>query len=1016
VLVAQFGSLLKGYRERAGYTQEELAKLARISVRGLRYLERGATSPNPRTVRRLTSALALPPAQEATLVAAAQKARSEASTGEPGANQVAPAEPAPARPGDLPGQLTKFIGREATLILASDRLVAGRLVTLVGPGGCGKTRVAIEVGRLVRAARPDGVFFADLSGLSDPVLVPGALLRAVGLREVPGREATDVLVSFIAAGDLLVVLDNCEHLVEASARLVHELLTNCPRAWILATSRQPLRIPGETVIAVEGLAVPDCAHPGGARWLEGSEAGSLFVDRARRASSHFNLDDTSALSVAEICERLDGMPLALELAAARVRVMSIKRISEGLSDRFRLLVDGGQSRPPRHETLLACIQWSCGLLREDERLLLRRLYVFASGFTLPGAEAVCSGAGVDRAAVLGLLTSLVDKSLVKAQPEADRFRLHETMRAYSLAQLETSGETTAVRDRHLEYFVDLAEELGRKSWTSELPSAAVTLAPDLDDIRTALDWCIESKQYDAGAKLIWDLGHFVSAAGLQSEFWGRCERLLAEKMEPSSRAQLLFFAAHYRFYTAPGTTLRLATELVDLGCSMNDRSALCHGLSLLALVRMVTQPEEAIRTVEEAIALGLAAAPAHLYTDLLDFKSQAYLELGRPADAFKCAEEAVRAGEEADWLWGTVLARARLASAALGTGQLARAWEEAELILALGTELSDPLLVVCAENLRGEVARLRGDAGAWEAFEHARAVSEASGDMVNLPWAEAMLGHLEVSLGQFDRGYEMLEAATAKAEALGFASVNNRAHMAELAVGRGDLDGARHHLDACSTHGAGGMDARTALTSRAAARLARAEGRPQRALGVACDGLQGAFSSGALLLSVDLLELIVTLFFELGHPQVAARLLGAADRQRELAGYVRSGLVCAELVPVLAGIEATLGRDAFERAHADGRALNLERAVSYARRGRAGRRRTVSGWDSLTPSERQVAALVSDRLTNGEIAQRLFVSTPTVKSHLTRIFAKLEVANRRELAQVAAQGVMTEKAYCLGYG
>ena len=717
--------------------------------------------------------------------------------------------------------------------------------------------------------------------------------------------------------------------------------------------------------------------------------------------------------MAEICERLDGMPLALELAAARVRVMSVQKISEGLSDRFRLLVDGGRSRPPRHETLLACIEWSCGLLREDERLLLRRLSVFASGFTLPAGEAVCSGAGIDRPAVLGLLASLVDKSLVQAQPEADRFRLHETMRAHGLARLEISGETAAVRDRHLEYYRDLAEGLGPKSWTSDLPVAAATLAPDLDNIRAALDWCLESEQYDVGAKLIWDLGHYFSAAGLQSEFWGRCERLLAVKMEPSSRARLLFFGAHYRFYTDPGTTLHLGSELVSLGRSMGDRGAVGRGLELMALVQMGTRPEEAIRTVDEAIPLALEAGPAHLYADLLDFKSQSYLELGRPDDAFKCAEEAVRAGEEADWLWGTALARFRLANAAVWTGRLARAWEEAGLVLALGTELSDPLLLVFAEIVRGEVALLRGDAGASEAFEHARAIAEASGDMVNLTWAEAMLGHLQVALGQFDRGYEMLEVATTKAEALGLSGENNRAHMAELAVKRGDLDSARHHLAACSSHGAGAMDARAAaerrlsapprVILRAAARLARAEGRPQKALGLACDGLLAAFSAGAVLLSVDLLEVIVTLSFDLGHCEVAARLLGAAECQRELTGYVRSGLVCDELVPVRAGIEAELGRDALESARAEGRALNLERAVSYARRGRASHRRAVSGWDSLTPSERQVAALVCERLTNAEIAQLLFVSTTTVKSHLTRIFTKLDVANRRELAQLAAQ-------------
>ncbi len=640
------------------------------------------------------------------------------------------------------------------------------------------------------------------------------------------------------------------------------------------------------------------------------------------------------------------------------------------------------------------------MLREDERLLLARLSVFASGFTLVGAESVCSGVGIDRAAVLGLLTSLVDKSLVEAQPEGDRFKLHETMRAHGLAELDSSGETTAVRDRHLEYYGVLAEEVGPKAWTSELPSAAVALALDLDDIRAALDWCLESKQYDTGAKLVWDLGHFFSL-GLQSEFSARCERLLAAKMGPLSRARLLFFAAHYRFYSSPNTTLRLASELVGQGRSMGDRSMVGHGLSLIALVKMVAQPEEAIMTIDEAIPLVLEAGPAHLYADLLDFKSLSYFELGRPEEAFVCAEEAVRAGEEADWLWGTVLARARLARAAVGTGRLARALEEAELILTLGTELSDHLLVVCAENIRGDVARIRGEAGAAEAFEHARAVAEAAGDIVNLARAEAMLGLLQVSHGLFDDGYEMLKAATAKAEALGFPSGNSQAHMAELAARRGDLDVARHHLAACSTHDARATHARAALTSRAAARLARAEDRPQKALGLACDALLAASSSGAVLLSVDVLELIATLLFDLGRDEVAVRLLGAADRQRESTGYVRSGLVCVELVPLLASVEARLGRDGFGRAHAEGRTLNLERAVSYVRRGRAPRGAGVSGWGSLTPSERQVASLVARRLTNAEIAEQLFVSTRTVKSHLTRVFLKLEVNNRRELAVAA---------------
>ena len=434
-----------------------------------------------------------------------------------------------------------------------------------------------------------------------------------------------------------------------------------------------------------------------------------------------------------------------------------------------------------------------------------------------------------------------------------------------------------------------------------------------------MDWCVESKQYGAGAELIRQLGLFFYTAGLRSEFGGRCEQLLTGKIEFSSRANLLFWAAHYKFYTDPSTSLRLGSELVTMGRSTGDKSVMSHGLHVIALVQMVTQPEEAVRTIEEAIPLAQEAGPPFLLVDLLDFKSFSYLELGRPGEAFDCAEKAVRAGEEADFLWGTALARARLAAAALWTGRLARALEEAESVLALGTELSDPLLVLAAEGVRGEVALLRDVPGAFEAFDHARAVAETCGDRVNLAGAEASLGHLQASLGELESGYRMLESATAKLEALGFSSVSNRAEMAEVALRRGDLDSARRHLAASPSDRAKERSARSAITFRAAARLARAEGRTQRALSLACDGLQAALSSGAMLLLVDLLEIVVKLSADIGQCEKAARFFGAADQQRELTGYPRSAVASQEFVPVLAVIEATLGQDGFEQARAEGR-------------------------------------------------------------------------------------------------
>jgi predicted ATPase len=249
----------------------------------------------------------------------------------------------------LPAQLTSFIGRHSSIEAVSRRLADNRLVSLVGPGGCGKTRLAIEVARRTREARKGCVFFADLSGLSDPVLVPGAVTRAVGLNEVPGQDPLEALTARLSKRELLLLLDNCEHLVDACTALAHSLLGHCPGVQVLATSRERLGALGEAVVHVGGLELPERAGDGDASWAERSEAGRLFVDRARMARADFVVDDPDAL--ASICERLDGIPLALELAAARARLMSLGAIAEGLSDRFHLLVASERVGPSRHKTL-----------------------------------------------------------------------------------------------------------------------------------------------------------------------------------------------------------------------------------------------------------------------------------------------------------------------------------------------------------------------------------------------------------------------------------------------------------------------------------------------------------------------------------------------------------------------------------------------------------------------------------------------------------------------------------------
>jgi DNA-binding CsgD family transcriptional regulator len=689
------------------------------------------------------------------------------------------------------------------------------------------------------------------------------------------------------------------------------------------------------------------------------------------------------------------------MAASRVRLMSLQAIAEGLSNRFRLLKGTGRAGPARQRTLLASIEWSCGLLSLVEQQLLNRLSVFASGFTSLAAEAVCSGSDVGRDEVFGLLTSLVEKSLVQASPEADRLRLHETMRAYAAAALEAEGATADGRDRHLDYFAEFAELMKPNTQTSAFALARRALEPELDNIRAALDWSFESTQFGNGGGLLASLAMFLYDLGLNSEALAQCERFLAIKLEPSLRAALLFMASRCSVLKDPPLSLRLASELLSLGRSLGDEGVQAGGLVRLARIQLDANADEAVDVATEGARL--ARETGQRLTEVLGLhaKGLALITLGRPAEALVVGEEILRASENCDWPYGRGLARAILAEASVCAGRLERALEEADNLVSA----YEPLLIGAGDVNRADALAARGEEAATEVIERAVSRVSASEDTYYVAAWERHRGRILISQGHEDDGYQVLEAAIAKFESfeLFAGCVESRALLAEVAINRGDLRGARRHLDASSWRLPRPVDPAGAPVFRAEARLARSEGLPARAHSMACSGLIAAFEGGHVLWVVDLLELVAITCSDLGSPAEAARLLGAAESQRDLTGYVRPAPAREELAPVLADLQATLGQVAFEAALYEGRALSLEEAVAYARRGRGKQTRGRSGWESLTPSEHRVVSLVGQHLTNAEIAERLFISVPTVKSHLNRAFAKLGVDNRGQLAAGAHQ-------------
>jgi predicted ATPase/DNA-binding CsgD family transcriptional regulator/DNA-binding XRE family transcriptional regulator len=468
--------LLQRHRQAAGLSQEELAERAALSRRGISDLERGARrAPYPETARRLAQALGLAgPEQSAFLAAAHQPISSESGV----------------RIGSLATPLSSFVGREQELTEIVRLLETTRLLTLTGAGGVGKTRLALRVAADVAAGYAHGVWMVDLAPLADATLVPKAVASALDVREQPGRSLADTIVDALRRRHLLLVLDNCEHLVHASAALAETLLQACPRLRVLTTSRHALRAPGETVWWVPSLKLPEVDALVTAEQVAGSEAVQLFVERARAVGPAFALTDQNAASVAHVCRHLDGIPLALELAAARLLVLSPEQLAARLDDRFKLLTGGSPTALPRQQTLRGTLDWSYELLSELERTLLRRLAVFAGGWTLEAAESVCAGEGLEGDAILDLLAGLVSKSLVVVGHEAQgvRYRLLETVRQYAWERLQAAGEQEDACRRHRDWCLMLGEEAEPRLYRAEQVEWLERLEREHDNLRLALAW------------------------------------------------------------------------------------------------------------------------------------------------------------------------------------------------------------------------------------------------------------------------------------------------------------------------------------------------------------------------------------------------------------------------------------------------------------------------------------------------------------------------------------------------
>ena len=530
-----------------------------------------------------------------------------------------------ARPNNLPRQLTSFIGREKEMGEVKRLLSTADLVTLTGSGGAGKTRLAFQVAADVIEHYPDGVWLAEFAPIADSALVPKIVASALNVPEQPGRDMTETLADALRHKALLLVLDNCEHLLAPSRDLAATLLRKCPQIRILATSREGLGVPGETLWRVPSLSVPeDVRHLPPPEELVLYDAVRLFADRAVATTPGFTVTSKNASALTQVCQRLDGIPLAIELAAARVKVLSVEQIAARLDDRFRLLTGGSHIALPRHQTLVAAIDWSYNLLSEPERVLLRRLSVFAGGWTLEAAETVCAGEGVEARAILDVLTSLVDKSLVPAETQHGeaRYRLLETVRQYARDRLVEAGEETGVRARHRDWYLRLAEQAEPELRGSEQELWIERLATEIDNFRSALEWSLmQQSQTGAAMRLAAALWQFWRTRDYSGEGSRWLDRALAHDggAPASVRAEALRAAASLtRDSGQLERAAALAEESLALSRRLGDKLRIARALLIsVAVAASLGDSHKAERLAAEGLTYSREAGDKTMIADAL---------------------------------------------------------------------------------------------------------------------------------------------------------------------------------------------------------------------------------------------------------------------------------------------------------------------------------------------------------------------------------------------------------------
>lgn len=919
----------------------------------------------------------------------------------------------------LPASRTRFVGRRAELDDLAALVDRDRLVTVVGPGGCGKTRLALELVR-PRAA----VVLVELAAVRNRVGVATAILDALGQRDDPHRDPVEQIGDALGDlgptdGPMILVVDNAEHVLDAVTDLIDVVLARLPELRVVVTSREPLGVVGEAIYRVPPMGIP--VDAGSAADRRTSDAVELFVDRAALARPGLVLDDAALAAVGEICRRLDGLPLGIELAASRVELLAPERILDGLQDRFRLLVSGNRAALARHRTLEASVAWSYSLLGADERHLLDHLSAFRGSFD-EGAVRVVARGVVDADRATELLHRLAAKSLVVVEPLADttRYRLLETIADYASNALAERGEIDDAIDRVVEHVVTRTAP-----WDGDLPGREHVLrlrqlGDDEGNVRVALDRLTTRAASGDGeaADRLWitigRLTFFWLSAGRFRE--ARARFAAAETMsatDPRLELAARWGACHLATYSGDfDVAIAGATTTHALAVALGDDRYAGRSLDTLGSISCYLDPVSAIATLEQSIELAARCDDRWGLTDARQVLAFTHLMRHDHAAALAELDAAKPVAVELDH-------PLLLAWDAIGRGTVAvasgRRLEAATAIEASRQQVArtdDPNLAALLLGLEATLALLDGYGGRWADHLHdARRRGERTEAGLSLPVVIIDLLLVLLDDGDCEAAQTVVDhdVDTIAAFAPAFAA---RVHgiASAVALRRGDLTEASRRGDA----------ARVAFET-----MANPSGRAVVApvlalvhLGLGDAGAAEAEVSAALdrLVALDLRPTIVDAVEVLalsvaarGDTATAQWLAAVARHERERLGLVHTELWCLtapalhELATTTDSVQPTNGTVPTERRPAE---ASIEEALAFVRRSRGKRRRPSIGWASLTPTELRVIGFVAAGCTNAQAAERLFISPATVKSHLAHIFRKLDITNRAALVTAFTKATM----------